>query len=318
MTDANVMTRAGASAEPDPRSERLGIVLVFLAALFWSFGGTLERFVNTDDSWTIVFWRSTWSAAFLFCFMLWRDGARGTAKLFTDMGWPGVAVGTCFAFCSTAFVISLSYTTVANVLLIQAGVPLFAALLAWVLIGERISLATWMAISAVIVGVGIMVSASIQSNVSPVGDSLALAIAIVFSLATVITRRYAHVRMIPATCLGCVIAAVFAATRASGLAVSGSDVYVLFAFGALNLGLGLAFFTTGARLIPAAIAALISTLETILGPLWVWLIHAEVPSMRTLAGGSIVVLALLVHIGAELRRLPPVTRPGTTGIPAPR
>lgn len=306
------------SADNSARNERLGILLVFLAALFWSFGGTIERFVITDDSWTIVFWRSTWAAAFLFCFMLWRDGVRGMARLFVEMGWPGVSVAVCFAFCSTCFVLALSYTTVANVLLVQAGVPLFAALLAWALIGERISLATWVAIGAVIVGVAIMVSASIQANISLMGDSLALAIAVVFSLATVITRRYAHVRMSPATCLGCAIAAVFASTQASTLTIAGSDIYVLFAFGALNLGLGLAFFTTGARLIPAAIAALISTLETILGPLWVWLVHAEVPSLRALIGGSIVFAALLVHIRAELRRLPPLTRPGTTGIPAPR
>jgi drug/metabolite transporter (DMT)-like permease len=314
MSNADVMPRTGVPA----RNDRLGILLVFLAAVCWSFGGTIERFVATDDIWTIVFWRSLWSAAFLFCFMLWRDGARGMTKLFTDMGWPGISVAVCFAFCSTAFVIALSYTTVANVLLVQAGVPLFAALLAWALIGEQVSTITWIAIGAVIVGVAIMVSASIGANVSPMGDSLALAIAIVFSLATVITRRYSHVRMVPATCLSGAISAVFASTLASGLAIHGSDIYVLFAFGALNLGLGLAFFTTGARLIPAAIAALISTLETILGPIWVWLIHAEVPSLRTLIGGSIVVAALLVHIGAELRRLPPLGRPGTTGIPAPR
>ena len=137
------------------------------------------------------------------------------------------------------------------------------------------ALPTWIAIAAVICGVAIMVSESLTGSVSPIGDGLALLIAVVFSTATVITRRYSHVRMTPATCLGTLFAALFAATQAGGLAVSHLDMAVLFAFGALNLGLGLAFFATGARLIPAAFAALLGTFETILGPIWVWLIHGE-------------------------------------------
>ena len=92
----------------------------------------------------------------------------------------------------------------------------------------------------------------------------------------------------------------------------------LFAFGVVNLGLGLACFASGARCIPAAFAALLGTLETVLAPIWVWLIHGEVPSARTdhrrHASSS---LALLVHIG--LRIPPPATpaRPGATGMPSP-
>jgi drug/metabolite transporter (DMT)-like permease len=71
---------------------------------------------------------------------------------------------------------------------------------------------------------------------------------------------------------------------------------LLFAFGALNLGLGMVLFATGARLVPAAIAALIGTTEPVLGPLWVWLIHDETPSRATLLGGAIIVLALLSHL----------------------
>ena len=233
------------------------------------------------------------------------------------MGVPGLAVALCFAAASTAFVVALSHTTVANILLMQAGVPLLAALLAFLLFGERVSRSTWAAIAAVIIGVAIMVSDSLDGDVSPIGDGLAVLIAVVFSIATVITRRFAHVRMTPATCLGTVIAAVFAFTQAGSLAVSGSDMGFLFAFGALNLGLGLALFATGARLIPAAYAALLGTFETLLGPVWVWLIHGELPSSRTILGGSVVFAALLVHIGMEFRRQSRPAKPGVTGMPAP-
>ena len=75
---------------------------------------------------------------------------------------------------------------------------------------------------------------------------------------------------------------------------------LLFAFGALNLGLGLAFFVTGVRLVPSAVAALVGTLETVLGPVWVWLVHGETPSQRTVLGGGIVLAALIAHIAWQV------------------
>lgn len=299
------------------REERRGFLLVFLSALIWSFGGAIARFIEIDDSWTTVFWRSVWAAAFLIAFMLWRDGARGTIALFRGMGLPGLVVAFCFATASTCFVVALGYTTVANIVLMQAGVPLIAALIGWIAFRERVSGITWMAIAAVIAGVAIMVSDSFGGRVSPIGDGLALLIAFAFSTATVVTRRFSHVRMTPATCVGTLIAAAFAATQASSFAVGSIDMAWLFAFGALNLGLGLALFATGARLVPAAFAALLGTFETILGPIWVWLIHAEVPSTRTVVGGSVVFAALLVHIGLEFQRQARPQRPGLTGMPNP-
>jgi drug/metabolite transporter (DMT)-like permease len=280
----------------------MGMALVFFSALFWSFGGAIARFIETPDSWTVVFWRSVWASLCILAFILLRDGLHGTWRAFRTMGLPGYAVSLCFAIASSCFVIALSYTTVANVLLIQAGVPLLAALFGWIFFRERVSGATWVAIFAVIVGVGVMVSESFSGTVSPIGDGLALMIACVFATATVITRRYAHVRMTPATCLGTVLAGLFAATQASTFATTMSDGLYLFAFGAINLGLGMVFFATGARLIPAAYAALIGCFEPILGPVWVWLTHGEEPSARALIGGLIVLAALLTHVLLQFRR----------------
>lgn len=300
-----------------PSEERLGILLVFLAALAWSLGGTIGRFLGENDAWTVVFWRSFWAAAFLVAFMLGRDGLRGMLALFRNMGLPGAVVALCFATASTAFVVALSYTTVANILLMQAGAPLISALLAFLAFRERISGATWVAIAVVIGGVGVMVSDSLDGGVSPVGDGLALLIVVVFSIATVLTRRFSDVRMTPAVCLGTIMAGAFAFLQAPTLAATVLDMGFLFAFGAVNLGLGLALFSTGARLIPAAYAALLATFETLLGPVWVWMIHGEIPSQRTLLGGGIVFTALLIHIGMEFRRQMRPQRPGTTGLPLP-
>lgn len=281
-----------------------GIALVAGSALCWSFGGAIARFIGTGDSWAIIFWRALFAAAFLLAFMLIRDGWRGTLRLFAGMGLPGLGVALCFATASSAFVVALAHTTVANILLMQAGVPLIAALAGWLLFGERVSVATWAAIAAVICGVAIMVSDSLAGSVSFIGDGLAVLIALSFAGATVITRRHAAVRMTPAVFLGTAISACLGAALAASHAVSAADLGLLFVFGALNLGLGMALFVTGTRLIPAALAALIGTAEPVLGPLWVWLIHAEVPTPRTLIGGGIVFAALLVHLAMAWRRQP--------------
>ena len=282
--------------------ERRGALLVFGSAAVWSFGGAIARYLSVTDSWTAIFWRSVCAALFLLGFMLWREGGAGTMRLFRAMGWAGVGVGLCFATASTCFVVALGYTTVANILLMQAGAPLFAALAGAVLFRERIGVPTWLAIVAVIVGVGIMVSNSIAGRVSPVGDGLALLMSVAVAGATVLTRRHANVGMMPAVFLGTVIAATVGGAMAGQWQVSAADAGLLFVFGALNLGLGMALFVTGVRLLPAALAALIGTFEPVLGPVWVWLVHGEVPGQRTLIGGAVVILALVLHLAWQFRQ----------------
>jgi drug/metabolite transporter (DMT)-like permease len=281
---------------------RLGLLMVAGSALCWSFGGTIARYISEPDPWTIVFWRALFSSAFLLLFMLWRDGPKDTVRMFRGMGLPGIGVALCFGIASSCFIIALQFTTVANILLTQAAAPLFAALLAWMVFGERINLPTWIAIAAVIGGVGIMVSASFSGEVSPIGDGIALLLTILFSTAIVITRHHPDVRMMPAVCLGTGLASLAAFFLAGGLAVSADDFALLILFGAVNLGLGLALFVTGARLVPAALVALVSNVEPVLGPLWVWLCHGEVPALRTLLGGGIVFAALTLHILNDWRR----------------
>jgi drug/metabolite transporter (DMT)-like permease len=285
-----------------PADRVRGVLLVTASALAWSFGGAIQRFLTVGDPWTTVFWRSGFASAFLIAFMLWRDGPEGMRRSFLSMGWPGIAVAICFSIASTFFVVALSFTTVANVMLMNAGVPLIAALLAWLVFRDRVDGPTWIAIAAVFAGVAVMVSDSLEGSVSPAGDLLALGIAFAFATATVITRHYAHVRMTPAMALGTAIGSLIAFSLSGPVAVGINDLGLLFAFGALNLGMGLALFATGARLIPAALAALLGTLETVLGPVWVWLIHGEIPTLRTIIGGTMIFAALLAHIALQARK----------------
>ncbi len=285
--------------------ERRGALLVFGSAAVWSLGGAIARYLSVTDSWAIICWRSICAALFLLGFMAWRDGWRGTRGMIAVMGWAGVGVGLCFATASICFVVALGYTTVANILLMQAGAPLIAALTGFLLFREHIAMATWLAILAVIGGVGIMVSNAVAGRVSPVGDGLALLMSFAVAGATVLTRRNAHVRMMPAVLLGCLMAAAVGGIMAGDMRVGAADAALLFTFGALNLGLGMALFVSGVRLLPAALGALIGTVEPVLGPIWVWLVHGEVPGERTLIGGAVVVLALVLHLAWQFRQHDP-------------
>lgn len=279
-----------------PRSSyQKGLLFVLGSAIVWSFGGSLARFLTIEDSWTIVFWRSVWATVFLVGFSVYREGFIGTLNQVLRLRWPAYFVAVCFCTASISFVVALKYTTVANILFVQATVPLIATLMTWLLFGERVSKPTIAAIGLVICGVAVMVSGSFDGRLSSIGDTLAVLIAIAFASATVLTRRYAEIPMVPAVSLGVILASIIAFTQANSMAVPAFDMAVLFSFGALNLGLGLSLFVVGARLIPASIAALIGTTEPVIGPFWVWIIHGEVPSLRALIGGGIVIAALVFN-----------------------
>lgn len=300
MTETIDQTVAPAPGDGNQtESHSLGTWLVFGSAVVWSLGGILARLAEVENPWSTIFWRSGTAALFLLAFMLLRDGRAGTLVLFARMGPAGLAVAGCFAIATTSFVVALQFTTVANVLLMQAGVPLIAALISRVLFGEPLRIVTGVAIAAVIAGVAVMVSDSLTGRVSPLGDGLALLIALVFATATVITRRHAGIRMTPAVCtgaaIGCVIALAVCLATARPLAVEPWQLPVLGVFGA-SLGLGMALFTQGARLIPSAYAALLGTAETVLGPLWVWLFLDETPTPRTVIGGTIVLAAIVGYL----------------------
>jgi drug/metabolite transporter (DMT)-like permease len=291
-----------AAAGNSIRQERVGAMLVFGSAVAWSFGGAIARYLTIADSWTIVFWRCLFAGLFLVGFLIARDGPKATVSAYRNMGIPGLVVGIGFAIASVSFILAIGYTTVANVVLIQAVTPLFAALMAWAVYRERITPSTWVAIVAVIIGVGVMVSGSLGGGKSWIGTALAMLIPIVYATATVVTRRYQNVRQIPGVSLGCFLAVALAATQASSFQVTWSELTILAAFGIGNLGLGMALWATGARMVPSALAALLGTAETMLSPLWVAIFHHEIPGMETVIGGLIVLVALMGYLLTALKR----------------
>jgi drug/metabolite transporter (DMT)-like permease len=164
-------------------------------------------------------------------------------------------------------------------------------------LGERVGAVSGLAMLASVAGIGLMVSDS-AANGSILGDMVATVVPIAQAITGVTLRRYPSVQMAPALCAATLLTSIVAAPFASPLAVSVKDMGLLAFFGAGQLGLGLALFSFGAPLIPVVEAALLSLIEPILGPFWVWLALGERPSRGAIVGGLIVLAALAAHLRA--------------------
>jgi len=279
------------SAGLERRRAREGQLAILLAAVAWSTAGLAQRSLDAGAA-TQVAGRAFFAAIALFLFVVAIERRR-TVQAFLGMGRSGLAMTVFLAVSSGAFLLALNHTSVANVLFMQAAAPMMAALLGWVLISEPVDGRTWAALLLAGAGVAVMAIGSLDAGVAAVG--LPLLMTASFAAVIVIARHRRDVSMMPATCASQVLVVAACAPFVTLGSVSRGDWAILAALGVGQIGLGLAFLTIGARLIPPAQVALISLLEVVLGPLWVWLAYGESPSAATLAGGAIVVAAVVVQ-----------------------
>ena len=271
-----------------PAEYRRGALLVTAAIVVWSTAGVLARWVDVDP-WTTLFWRSVFAAISLLAYLAFRDG-RGMFDGFRRLGRVGIAMALCFAISMICFINALALTTVAAVLVFQAAAPLFAAILAWMFLRERVSRRTAIAIALSMLGVGLIVSNSGDAG-RLWGNILSALMGLTYALTVVLARMERNVPTTEATLLGVIIVAIVSAPMAK-FQVPAPDMALLAVFGIFQMGLALIMFTTGIRLIPSADAGLISVLESVLAPLWVWFVFAENPGTLTLIGGAIVIAAV--------------------------
>jgi drug/metabolite transporter (DMT)-like permease len=281
------------TAPASARTRRLGFWLVASAAICWSSGGLIARLVSTDP-WTTVFWRSVFCAGFLGSAVAIAHRAR-MAQLVREVGWPGLLMAACFATASTCFIMALARTSVANTLIIQSLSPFIAGLGGWLCLGERMRWRTLVAMAVALAGTMVMLWGSPGPG-SRSGDGLALMMATAFAAATVVVRWHRSVPMPAAAALAAGLAAALAFGQAAPWTASAGDLVLLALFGIGQLGSGLLLFTAGARLIPVAEASLIAVLESVLGPVWVWLAVGERPGVFSLAGGAVILSALVAHM----------------------
>ncbi len=270
-----------------------GQLAVALAAIVWSTAGVIQRQLSVGVA-TQVAGRALFAAAAVAVYVAFAERGRVVAAC-RSVGGAGVGFAACLAVSSGAFIVALNHASVAQVLFIQAIAPVLAALLGRALLGERLSVRTAVAMVVALLGVGVMVGS--PGGGSALGDGLSVLMALGFAAGIVIARHRREVSMAPATGLAQLMLLFVAApiALAGGVRLAAPDVLWLALFGAGQIGLGLILLTIGARLIPAAQVALISLLEVVLGPLWVWLAVGERPGAATVVGGAIVVAAVVLQ-----------------------
>jgi drug/metabolite transporter (DMT)-like permease len=303
------VTAATATAVERSRRQRRGQIYVALAAIAWSTAGVLQRQLTLDTP-TQASGRAAFAGVALLAYVAVVERGR-VVQAFRSIGVAGVAVALCVATASGSFIAALNHTSVARVLFIMAVAPVLAALLARVTLGEPFTRRTLAAMALALAGVALMLGA--QGEGSLAGDGLSFVAALAFALMIVITRWRHDVSMAPATCLAQVILVAAFLPFASPGEIGGDDLPWLAALGIGQIGVGFALLTVGARLIPAAQVGLITLLEIVLGPVWVWLALDEQPSTLTLVGGAIVIVAIVIQTSAGA---PPEPADGRA-LPAP-
>ena len=279
---------------PDSHQRRRGRLFVALAAVAWSTAGLFQRELSAGVA-TQLAGRALFAALGLLAYIGITEHGR-VLRAFRAIGRGGIAIVVLLAVSSASFLVALNHAPVANVLFMQALAPIIAAALG-TLLGEPVSRRTWLAMGVALAGVAVMVGG--PSGASWLGQGLSLLMAVSFAATLVITRHRRDVSMAPATCLSQVLVFAAAVPFAHLAAAGGKDLALLATLGICQIGLGFVFLTIGGRLIPAGEVALITLLEIVLGPIWVWAFLSEQPAAATLVGGAVVLLAVLLQAKSE-------------------
>jgi len=278
--------------------------------LMWSIAGVVTRHLEAARSFEVTFWRSAFNALALAAALSWMRGA----SLWTGLlraPWPLWVSALCWSVMYTAFVVAITMTTVANVLITMSLAPFMTALFARVLLGHRIAVRTWIAIAAA--GAGIAWMFASEAGASQPGALAGTLVAFAVPLAAAtnwtvlqhIVHRDRAARaspdMLPAVLIGALISAVVTLPLAWPLQASTHDIGLLSLLGVVQLAIPCLLVVRLTRVLPGPEIALLALLEVVFGVAWAWLGAGERPSSTALSGGAVVLGALLANEAYALR-----------------
>ena len=279
---------------------------MIVATLLWSMAGVVTRHLESAGGFEATFWRSFFNAVALVVLLgrLRGFGALGRTLASRDPTlWLS---GACWAVMFTAFMVAITMTTVANVLVTMAIAPLVTALVARIALGHRLPARTWGAI--VVAGIGIAwMYAHELAAVEPrhlVGTAIALAVPLAAALNwTAIQRsRRGGADLLVAVLIGAALSALLTFGAALPLRATAHDLALLALLGVFQLAVPCLIAVAAARVLAAPEAALLSLLEIVFGVVWTWLGAAEAPSRHVLGGGALVLGALVANESIALRQ----------------
>ena len=264
--------------------------MVLLSSVVLSFNGLIFRSLAEATAWQVSFYRSGALAAAMFGLFLLRHRGRWRVEL--RRSWRSALIaGPLLGVAGVCFLQSLGHTTVANTMFTLSSVPLFAAVFAWITLGEPVTRATWIAILTAMTGIALMLFDGFGSG-ALIGNLLALATAVFFAGFVVALRHGRHVDMLPGVAFGALVSTAIGGIMADSLDVPMRDILICLAWGALLSCFAHSIYTYASRHVLAAELTLLSLVEMIISPLWVWLALNETPTTYTLMGGAIVVAAI--------------------------
>lgn len=293
-------------------AHKYGLLFVFSAGVLWSTVGLGIRMIEDAVVWQILLYRSISMSLFLYLVIRVRSGESPFVQI-RRTGFPAVVAGLALVAAYSGGIYAIQNTSVANAMLLFATAPFMAAVLGWLILRERVRVATWIAIAIALCGIAIMVSDK-SGEVAIFGSLAALGSAFGFAVFTVALRWGRTGEMLPSVFLSGIFAFVITLGVCQllglSLALSVRDGSVAMGMGVFQVGAGLILYTLGSRSLPAAELALLSLAEVLLGPIWVWLFLNETASTNTLIGGAVLLIAIVGNaVSGKRRKPPPITAP---------
>jgi drug/metabolite transporter (DMT)-like permease len=275
-----------------PKTATLSILF---GALCMSFAALFVRLIENADGYQILFYRGFPQCAVVMLIAC-RMRAISPVAFIKSIDRIDVFLGVAMCSAFSFYVFALLNTSVASALFILSIAPVVAALLAWLVIGERPTTRTWLAIALSLVGVGIMVGAGAADG-RLLGNIFAVISASSFALMLVTARKSRKTDVLTGNFLGALFAIILMGTLAitigKGLEIGTSDLMLSFGLGAFTIGLGIAFVARGAPWLPAANVGVLVLLESVMSPVWVWVFLGIPMQSQEITGGFLVLTAVL-------------------------
>lgn len=272
-------------------SHRSAVLLMLLVTLMWSSAGVVTRHLDAARGFEITFWRSAFNALALVVIL---GVMRGRALLGAMRGAAVWASGLCWAVMFTAFMVALSLTTVANVLVTMSLSPLFTAVFAWLFLRQPVPGRTWAAIVVASAGIAWMFGGQLGGPLA--GVIVALGVPLAAATNWCLLQKVGPTGdMLPAVLIGALISAAVTLPLAWPLQAGAHDLGLLGFLGLFQLAIPCLLAVRLARELPSHEIALLGQAETLLGVLWAWLFAGEHPGSAALIGGSLVLLALVAN-----------------------
>ena len=273
-----------------------GIFLVMLAGIFWSTSGLIYRLIEKATAWQVLFYRSLALFVLLILLLSFRYQRKLFKKLSLSLKKSFIG-GFCLGIAFSCYILALKYTSVPNAMFILALAPFTTALLGKTILGESILGYMWICMALTGIGLGIMAGEEISLG-RGLGELFAMIAALGFSGMTV-SLRYNHkidllITILIASFLTSLFAGVMIMIKGEGLVLNSKDWIYSCGMGIFQIGLGFLLYTKGAQHLQAVELTLLSLTEIIVGPLLVWVIIDETPSVNALIGGAIIFSSILM------------------------